>query len=605
MAGLIPQGFIDDLLSRIDIVDVIDSRVQLKKTGRNYSALCPFHKEKSPSFSVNQDKQFYYCFGCGAGGNAVGFLMDYERLEFIEAVEELARVANIEVPREAIMSKENAQHPHLYTLLESAAQFYRKSLSQHANAVDYLKKRGLTGEIAKQFGIGYAPNGWDNLLKAFGKNESDITNLEKSGMLVEKEGTKNYYDRFRDRIMFPIRDSRGRVIAFGGRVLGDEKPKYLNSPETPIFHKGKELYGFYEAKQANRHLARVLIVEGYMDVVALAQHGINYAVATLGTATSSAHIEKLFRSVNKIVFCFDGDDAGRTAAWRAMESTLPVIKDGFEAAFLFLPEGEDPDTLVRKEGADLFTKRIIEAPSLSEFFFAHLMQDINMQTLDGRARLSQSALPLVRKIPTGALQQLMLNKLGELTGLNSNQLSSLNTSTTNQSTSQMNMPSTKPSSNEPPLRRMAIRQPTSNAPKVTLTPTKTAIILLLHHPELATNIDASAISLSGGGLEEALLLELVNYIQANPNSNTASLLGHWHDSPLGQALTALAAYEYLLAPESAQTQLSDSLARITSKQTTQDLKTLLEELKHSPTPEKKARLQELLAQKHGAGSNNP
>lgn len=600
MAGLIPQGFIDDLLSRIDIVDVIDSRVPLKKAGRNYSALCPFHKEKSPSFSVNQDKQFYYCFGCGAGGNAVGFLMDYERMEFVEAVETLANLANIEVPREVVLSKDTGQQTALYSLLENAAQFYRKSLSQHAHAVDYLKKRGLTGEIAKQFGIGYAPDGWDNLLKTLGKNEEDIRDLEKAGMLIEKEGAKNYYDRFRDRIMFPIRDSRGRVIAFGGRVLGDEKPKYLNSPETPIFHKGKELYGFYEAKQANRHLARVLIVEGYMDVVALAQHGINYAVATLGTATSSAHIEKLFRSVNKIVFCFDGDDAGRTAAWRAMENTLPVIKDGFEAAFLFLPEGEDPDTLVRKEGADLFTKRIIAAPSLSEFFFTHLMQDINMQTLDGRARLSQSALPLIHKIPGGALQQLMLNKLGELTGLNNNQLSALNPSFKQTITKS----APPPTPDEPPIRRMAIRQPKTNAPKVTLTPTKTAIILLLHHPELAANVDTGAISLSGGGLEEALLLELVNYIQANPNSNTASLLGHWHDSPLGEMLTALAAYEYLLAPESAQTQLNDSLQRITSKQTTQDLKTLLEELKHSPTPEKKARLQALLAQKHGTGSSS-
>ncbi len=328
MAGLIPQSFIDDLINRLDIVDVVSSRVQLKKTGKNYSACCPFHKEKTPSFTVSPDKQFYYCFGCGAGGNALGFVMDHDNLDFPQAVEELARAAGMEVPREQGRRDQKPRQPTdspLYPLLDAASEFYRQALRSHPTrkaAVEYLKGRGLSGEVARDFGLGFAPPGWDNLLKHLGADTLQQKVMIDAGLLIENAETGKRYDRFRDRVMFPIRDSRGRIIAFGGRVLGDDKPKYLNSPETPVFHKGQELYGLYEARKHNRNLDEIIVVEGYMDVIALAQQGLRNAVATLGTATSEEHLKRLFRVVPSVLFCFDGDQAGRKAAWRALESAL-------------------------------------------------------------------------------------------------------------------------------------------------------------------------------------------------------------------------------------------------------------------------------------------
>ncbi|MCB1848273.1 MAG: DNA primase, partial [Halieaceae bacterium] len=314
MAGRIPQAFLDDLLDRVDIVEVIDRRVKLRKSGKNYTARCPFHEEKTPSFSVNPDKQFYYCFGCGAGGNALGFLMDYENLDFPRAVESLASSAGMEVPREPSSTPHDPEREQgnkaLYALMEDVARYYRGQLRTHPQAqraVAYLKGRGLTGQIAREFDLGFAPPGWDKLMKALGTGPEQVTLLKDSGMLVENEQGR-LYDRFRDRVVFPIRDQRGRVVAFGGRVLGDDKPKYLNSPETSIFHKGRELYGLYQARQANRKLERLLVVEGYMDVIALAQHGISYATATLGTATSRTHLERIYRLCPEVVFCFDGDE---------------------------------------------------------------------------------------------------------------------------------------------------------------------------------------------------------------------------------------------------------------------------------------------------------
>lgn len=340
MAGLIPQSFIDDLLNRSDIVEVVGSRIQLKKAGKNYSALCPFHKEKTPSFSVSPDKQFYYCFGCGAGGNALGFVMDHDQLDFPQAVEELAKRAGMEVPHEDSGRKHKPRQPvdsPLYPLLAAAADYYRQALKSHPtrkSAVEYLKGRGLSGVIARDFGLGFAPPGWDNLMKHLGGDALQQKALIDAGLLIENAENGKRYDRFRDRVMFPIRDSRGRVIAFGGRVLGDDKPKYLNSPETPVFHKGQELYGLYEARQTNRDLDEIMVVEGYMDVIALAQQGLRNAVATLGTATSEEHLKRLFRIVPSVLFCFDGDAAGRKAAWRALEATLPNLQDGRRARFL-------------------------------------------------------------------------------------------------------------------------------------------------------------------------------------------------------------------------------------------------------------------------------
>ncbi|HIZ52220.1 MAG TPA: DNA primase, partial [Candidatus Pseudomonas excrementavium] len=426
MAGLIPQGFIDDLLGRTDVVEVVGSRLKLKKTGKNYSALCPFHNEKSPSFSVSPDKQFYYCFGCGAGGNAIGFLMDFERLDFPQAVEELARQAGVEVPREERSDRRGGNRPSrqdspLYPVLENAAAYYRQQLRQHAQrkrAVDYLQQRGLTGQIAKLYDIGFAPPGWNNLMGHLATDNTEEKVLIEAGLVVENPDSGKRYDRFRDRITFPIRDSRGRVIGFGGRVLGDDKPKYLNSPETPVFHKGRELYGLYEARKQNRQLDDILVVEGYMDVIALAQHGVTNAVATLGTATSEEHLKRLFRIVNSVVFCFDGDNAGRQAAWRALQSCLPALEDGRHVRFMFLPEGQDPDSLIRSEGHDAFRARMVQqAQPLTDYLFRHLAEEAPPDSLEGKAHLATLALPLIEQVPGSLLRRLLRQSLEARTGM--------------------------------------------------------------------------------------------------------------------------------------------------------------------------------------------
>jgi DNA primase len=437
LASRIPQSFIDDLLDRTDIVDLVDGHVKLKKTGRNYSACCPFHKEKTPSFSVSPDKQFYYCFGCGAGGNAIGFLMQLANLNFPEAVEELAGKAGLTVPKDdsvtskaasaASQAKTQARNQ-AYDILNQASQYYQSQLRRHPDrqkAVTYLKGRGLNGQIAQRFGVGYAPTGWQNLMQELAPKAEQEQGLIDAGMVVEKEENKRRYDRFRDRIMFPIKDYKGRIIAFGGRVLGDDKPKYLNSPETAVFHKQKELYGLYEARQHERNLKRIMVVEGYMDVVALAQHNINYAVATLGTSTSSFHLERIFKLVSEVVFCFDGDAAGLKAADRAMHTCLPYMQDGRQARFLLLPDGEDPDSLVRQEGNDKLTARIVDATPLSDFLFQRLGQDLDPHNLEHRAKLATDASPLIAIIPKGIMRSMMHARLSKITGLDKDTLAEL------------------------------------------------------------------------------------------------------------------------------------------------------------------------------------
>jgi len=437
LASRIPQSFIDDLLDRTDIVDLVDGHVKLKKTGRNYSACCPFHKEKTPSFSVAPDKQFYYCFGCGAGGNAIGFLMQLENLNFPEAVEELAGKAGLTVPKDdsitskaasaASQAKTQARNQ-AYDILNQASQYYQSQLRRHPDrqkAVTYLKGRGLNGQIAQRFGVGYAPAGWQNLMQELAPKAEQEQALIDAGMAVEKEENNRRYDRFRDRIMFPIKDYKGRIIAFGGRVLGDDKPKYLNSPETVVFHKQKELYGLYEARQHERNLKRIMVVEGYMDVVALAQHDINYAVATLGTSTSSFHLERIFKLVSEVVFCFDGDAAGLKAADRAMHTCLPFMEDGRQARFLLLPDGEDPDSLVRQEGNDKLTARIVDATPLSDFLFQRLSQELDPHNLEHRAKLATDASPLIAIIPKGIMRSMMHARLSKITGLDKDTLAEL------------------------------------------------------------------------------------------------------------------------------------------------------------------------------------
>ncbi len=536
MAGKIPQHFIDDLLNRVDIVELIDSRVPLKKAGREYQACCPFHNEKTPSFTVSPSKQFYHCFGCGAHGTAIGFLMEYDHMEFVEAIEELAKSVGVEVPREAGMGRAqpDKRAPDLYELMQRAANFYSQQLRLHPEsnpAIAYLKGRGLSGEVARDFGIGYAPPGWDNLFKALGGQNPQL--LITAGLLVEKEGGKRY-DRFRERIMFPIRDRRGRVIGFGGRVLGDDKPKYLNSPETPIFHKGRELYGLYEARQTNRELPRLLVVEGYMDVVALAQYGIRYAVASLGTAVTAEHLEQLFRASDEVVFCFDGDRAGRDAAWRGLEIALPHMRDGRRLRFMFMPEGEDPDTLVRQIGTEAFEQQLDRAQSLDEFLIEQFKQQGDFRRLDGQARLVEQSRPLISKLPEGVYRHKLLERLAPLANIAPERLAQMlglggNTTAAT------------------PLRRQAPQRP--GRQKQQPSQLRHAITLLLQHPQLAACAgDAQRFAvLQQPGV--ALLVELLELLQASPHLSTASLLEHWRGREEERHLFTLAQQELLLNAE--------------------------------------------------------
>ncbi|MEW6646764.1 MAG: DNA primase [Pseudomonadota bacterium] len=553
MAGRIPQQFIDELISRVDIVDVIDARVPLKKKGREHVACCPFHNEKTPSFTVSQDKQFYHCFGCGAHGTALGFLMEYEHLDFVEAVEKLAADIGLTVPREGGDNTPRGPSPQpLYELMEQSAQFYQQQLRRHQQrqrAVDYLKKRGLSGEIAAAFGIGYAPDGWDNLLQALGQDKEQQDRLLTVGMLIEKDNGSRY-DRFRDRIMFPIRDYRGRVIAFGGRILDKGEPKYLNSPETPIFHKGRELYGLFEAKQALREIPRLLVVEGYMDVVALAQFGIRNAVATLGTAVTKEHLERLFRTTSEVVFCFDGDRAGRDAAWRGLENALPLMREGHQLHFMFLPEGEDPDTLVRSIGRDGFEQRIGQAQPLSEYFFEQMGKQADITRLDGRARLVELCRPYLSKLPPGIYRHLMLDRLAQLAHMERDALERMLGGET------ASVVAAVPAAAKP------VRPPAATRQQPSLV--RSAIRLLLQRPALAQLV-AEPGALAGLQLPGMpLLVEMLELLKQHPHLTTGALLEHWREGDRGKHLFALAQRDMLLSPEqdNLEQEFSDTVARL-------------------------------------------
>ncbi|OIT24640.1 DNA primase, partial [Glaesserella parasuis] len=422
MKGSIPRSFIDDLVARTDIVELINSRVKLKKAGRDYQACCPFHHEKSPSFTVSQSKQFYHCFGCGVHGNVISFLMEYDKLEFPEAIEELAALHGLEVPRENVINRDGKPQAsyktrrNLYELLDLVAKFYQQQLTQDSASQAYLQQRGLSQEIIDRFEIGFSPNAMDAVLRRFGNNPEEVQKLLDTGML-SKNDRGNVYDRFRNRVMFPIRDKRGRVIAFGGRVLGDEKPKYLNSPESATYHKGNELYGLYQALQHNENPDFLFVVEGYMDVVALAQFGVNNAVASLGTATTGEQIQLMFRSTEQVICCYDGDRAGRDAAWRALENALSYLHDGRQLKFIFLPDGEDPDTFIRSQGKEGFERYLEQALTLSEFLFDSLLTQVDLSTKEGKSKLASLALPLIKRIPGEMLRLYLRNILGQKLGI--------------------------------------------------------------------------------------------------------------------------------------------------------------------------------------------
>ncbi|MFT4196353.1 MAG: DNA primase [Pseudoxanthomonas sp.] len=510
----IPDAFIDDLLARTDIVEVVGARVPLKRQGKEYAARCPFHDERSASFTVSPTKQFYHCFGCGAHGTAISFLMNYDRLEFLDAVEELARRAGMEVPRETRQREQSDDGRELYAALEACTAWFEQQLAGSTKAQTYLDGRGVDAETRARFRIGYAPEGYSALKDALGGEARRMQLLERGGMF-SKNDRGHVYDKFRERVMFPIFDRRGRVIAFGGRVLGkDDGPKYLNSPETPLFHKGRELYGLWQVRQANQRIERLVVVEGYMDVVSLFQFGVPQAVATLGTATTPDHAELLFRNAPDVYFCFDGDAAGRKAGWRALESVLPRMKDGRQAFFLFLPEGEDPDTIVRKEGAEGFHARLAQATPLSQFFFDELAREVNLGTLDGRARLAERARPMLAQIPDGAFGDLMRARLAELTGVGAN------------------APAAAPATARPP------RRPGGEAQRPSLV--RSLILHLLHAPRLAQDVPVpypfASLRLPG----MPLLVELLDLLQVRPEISVGALLEHFQDRDEQAALHKLA-----------------------------------------------------------------
>lgn len=540
--GLIPQHFIQDLLNRIDIVDLIDSRVPLKKAGANYKACCPFHGEKTPSFNVSQTKQFYHCFGCGVNGNAISFLMEYDRLEFPDAVEELAAMLGLEVPREESNDNRPKIDNTLYDLMAKAANFYQQQLKSPngKNAVNYLKNRGLSGEIAKQFGLGFVPDAWDSLEKLFGsfaKNPKLKQQLIDCGMLIQKEGdSSRVYDRFRDRIMFPIKDKRGRVIAFGGRVMGDGEPKYLNSPETPIFHKSNELYGLYQARQSNRNLARILIVEGYMDVVALAQFGITNAVATLGTATTATHIQQLFRTSRELVLCFDGDKAGRKAALKALEHGLPQLREGREIKLMFLPDGEDPDSMVRKVGKEKFDELVERSHSTFDFLLKYLSSQVDLESVAGRGQLVHLAKPYLEQITDPVYRDLFAQSIAETSGLAIEKIESLLSNSAPQAQAQPHNSNSAVNSSKTPLKSDKSSSKSNKTVQL-------AITLLLQEPTLGLSISGFDWLLSFEQSAPKILHEMLEIIHKNPNLSSGALLEHWREKPLYNRLAELAMAE--------------------------------------------------------------
>src|SRR5688572_3985687 len=565
----LPDAFIDDLLARTDIVEVVSSRVPLKRQGREYSARCPFHDERSPSFTVSPTKQFYHCFGCGAHGTAISFLMNYDRLEFLDAVEELAKRAGVEVPRDTRQAQQQGDSRELYGALEAATKFFQQQLDGSAKAKAYLDRRGVDADNRARFAIGYAPEGFNGLKDALGTDARRMELLEKVGLFSKNESGR-IYDKFRDRVMFPIHDRRGRVIAFGGRVLEkDDGPKYLNSPETALFHKGRELYGLWQVRQAHTKIPRLVVVEGYMDVVSLFQFGVDTAVATLGTATTPDHAELLFRNAADVYFCFDGDRAGRGAAWKALESVLPRMREGRQAFFLFLPEGEDPDTIVRKEGAAGFDARLAQAMPLSEFFWNEMAKDVNLAGMEGKARLAERAKPLLAQIPDGAFGDLMKQRLTELTGVGRREAA-------------------PPPAAAPPVARSA----RGAAPKISLV--RSAIALLLQKPALADAIEPPYLfgTLRQPGIP--LLMEMIELARERPGLTTGAVLEHFAGREEEAALHKLALQDMPGDEKIWRQEIADAarqLDRQARQQRIEELQVRLAEL----APHEKDELRELLS----------
>ena len=580
MSGKIPSDFIDQLIARVDIVDIIDRRLPLTRKGKEFQACCPFHEEKTPSFTVSPTKQFYHCFGCGAHGTVIGFLMDYANLGFVEAVEELADGAGLPIPQGKAGTVAVAGEG-VYDLLETVAQanrWFQQQLRTHADAsqaVAYLQERGLDGKIAADFGIGFAPDSWNDLAQALATTVPARQKLLKSGLITAKDPTPNQkqgdttlncYDRFRKRIIFPIEDHRGKVVAFGGRILGAGEPKYLNSPETSFFHKGAELYGLHRARRAIGKANKSVVVEGYMDVISLAQFGVDNAVATLGTATTRIHLQRLFRLAPEVVFCFDGDRAGRQAAWKALQVSLPEMQDGRQIGFLFLPDGEDPDTIVRAEGATAFGERVQQATPLPDFLFEHLSAEVDMNRLDGKARLVNLTNPLLFELPDGAFKAMMFARLSSLSGLTGTQLGKQQTAKMNSRLSRKHKPTTAGQ----------------------ISPLASAISLLLQNPQLALVIDnfsaLQQIQIKGS----EVLVKMLELIQNQPEQTTARLLELFRNSIYHGYLENLAIRPTFINDDALETQFRDTILKILETQQEQDREATIEKYRQTNINELKA-----------------
>ena len=588
MAGRIPQAFINSLIERADIVSVIGTRVVLKRAGKSLKGLCPFHDEKTPSFNVDPDKQLYHCFGCGVGGTALTFLREYERLDFVEAVETLAAAMGVEVPRER--GREPPRDTGLYDVLADADGTYQGWLRRHATAhraTDYLKRRGLGGVVARDFGIGFAPQGWEAIKTAL--SNVGVERLIDAGLLIRNDNGR-IYDRFRDRIMFPIRDTRGRVVGFGGRVLGDEQPKYLNSPETDVFHKGQELYGLYEARRASRNLDSAIVVEGYMDVVGLAQHGVGGGVATLGTAIGEAHFRKLYRHTHDVVCCFDGDAAGRQAAWKAVLAAFPALSEGRQLRFILLPDGEDPDSIVAREGAERFDQRVREAVPVAEYYFGELERGLNMARIGDRARLCDLALPDIRTLPDGMFRRMMVERLAQTAKVDAAQLEAR--------LGQAGQPRAA-------ARRSAAETPTEHvgrgtAPAIAFNPRPARAVhtpadhrdmsplmrrllhMLVWQPACTHELDGRLRPAVVAASQGTLLQRLLDYLAREPDADTATVLARFLGDSGYEDLATLATQPLAVPDEGVAEEFRDGVARLLQEQQRVERQAMVKNLADAP-----------------------
>jgi len=566
----LPQQFLDNLISKVDLVEIVDRHVPLKRAGKDYKACCPFHRERTPSFTVSPTKQFYYCFGCGAGGTAIDFLMENNGLGFREAVAELADLAGIPVPEDG--SPDDRLAPGTYDALDRAQQAFRAQIRRSKAAIEYLGRRGVDRRTADAFGIGYAPERWEFLRKEL--DDLGDETLERAGLLIRNEESGRVYDRFRNRITFPIRDVRGRVIAFGARALGEDKPKYLNSPETPVFHKGRELYGLFEARKTGKALGRLVVVEGYMDVVMLHQNGVREAVATLGTSTSAEHLDRMFRLVNEVVFCFDGDRAGREAAWRALENALSVMHGDRKARFLFLPEGEDPDSLVQKEGADAFRARLDKAVPLTEYYIERLSDRLDLSVTDDRAQLVERAREHLGRIPVGAFRLLLVERLAKVAGLPADKIEGL-----------AEAPDPAP--------------PAGSAPRTGRrgdTPVRRALVLLLHDPSVALEVEEPERLRDNPVPGADVLRDVIGTVRSRPGINTAGIVEHYRSEETGEHLMKLAQHEPDVPDEGIAPEFVELVEHVVRQKSERRLDTLIEKASSEGlTPGEKAEMRELVA----------